>query len=118
MRISDWSSDVCSSDLLGLVVVDEARPGREAEPQAVRLPQALGNRLVQQLRLHRLEQAGLLGAPQAPGIHRDEDVGWAIGPTRSEEHTSETHALMRTPEAVVCETNKHKNDKTAKNITS
>src|SRR3546814_9504426 len=80
MRISDWSSDVCSSDLLGLVVVDEARPGREAEPQAVRVPQALGNRLVQQLRLHRLEQAGLLGAPQAPGIHRDEDVGWAIGP--------------------------------------
>src|SRR3546814_20090149 len=23
MRISDWSSDVCSSDLLGLVIVDE-----------------------------------------------------------------------------------------------
>src|SRR3546814_1173084 len=81
LRISEIlvGLDLAGLDL-GLVVVDEARPGREAEPQAVRVPQALGNRLVQQLRLHRLEQAGLLGAPQAPGIHRDEDVGWAIGP--------------------------------------
>src|SRR3546814_13096261 len=41
--------------------------------------QALGERRVQSLRLHRLEQGSLIGAPPAPGIHRDEDVGWAIG---------------------------------------
>src|SRR3546814_6564051 len=28
MRISDWSSDVCSSDLLGFMIVDAAQRGR------------------------------------------------------------------------------------------
>src|SRR3546814_15463660 len=86
LRISEIlvGLDLAGLDL-GLVVVDEARPGREAEPQAVRVPQALGTRLVQQLRLHRLAQAGLLGPPQAPGSHRHDTVGWAISPRALEQ---------------------------------
>src|SRR3546814_3386663 len=96
MRISDWSSDVCSSDLvefardaLAVFVVDVARLG---EAELARGP-------VQQLRaqarfefLH-LAADGGLGQAQGPG-GGDE--------ARSEEHTSELQSLMRISYAVFC----------------
>src|SRR3546814_19664240 len=36
MRISDWSSDVCSSDLAGTLAGDHGLPSDNAQPQDVR----------------------------------------------------------------------------------
>src|SRR3546814_5087352 len=103
MRISDWSSDVCSSDLremddaiVGKVgaVLDrrvgegaprEQRPGRAAHGVA-RRDQFVG----------RDRAAPLRDVPQAVG------VGAAAHRARSEEHTSELQSLMRISYAVFC----------------
>ncbi|MNT15331.1 hypothetical protein D3C72_1503800 [compost metagenome] len=70
-------------DLLGLhlggVVGHHAGAAREAEPLAVRRTQVGGNSLVQPVGVGRLEQAGVLGAPQGSRVGGDEDVGRAVG---------------------------------------
>src|SRR3546814_6342851 len=101
MRISDWSSDVCSSDLglphlvragsLGVELIgglyhDIGRTG----DQIVRLEQAVN-------RGFRYEVALLVGE-----AHR-QFAGAEIGRVgRSEEHTSELQSLMRISYAVFC----------------
>src|SRR3546814_6472760 len=108
MRISDWSSDVCSSDL-------QAATYRAAEPRAApKLGQPAASRYSQ----------GTLGGPtlRKRSICRPEcgDIGIACrhvgecvlrrlptelasgSPTRSEEHTSELQSLMRISYAVFC----------------
>src|SRR3546814_10118078 len=101
MRISDWSSDVCSSDLLdGLADLVELAKlaasglfdalnhigfGRDAcRPLVLRLQdhEGIGN-----VRRHRV--GGDLG-------------GTGLGKHRSEEHTSELQSLMRISYAVFC----------------
>src|SRR3546814_5697668 len=100
MRISDWSSDVCSSDL-----VHEA-------PDVL-----VGRHVVVHGGEHRpggVDQVGRLslslGHPDADGLHRAR-VGWrrsrpsardVAGEGRSEEHTSELQSLMRISYAVFC----------------
>src|SRR3546814_1268786 len=84
MRISDWSSDVCSSDLVG--------PGSRARPPA---PPRL------QLRGRHGLAARARGAGRGIGdlqrlVHR------RAGARRSEEHTSELQSLMRISYAVFC----------------
>src|SRR3546814_7780921 len=94
MRISDWSSDVCSSDLEG---ADEDRlPFRPH-----RFEQGRGfERAV-------LEQFGIFGRDDdaQPREERDdvdrEGDEEGIAP-RSEEHTSELQSLMRISYAVFC----------------
>src|SRR3546814_4828396 len=85
VRISDWSSDVCSSDLQGLRAglpvrgdVDPVCPGRQAR----QIVTATG-------------RAG--AAAGQPGGQ----VGGGDG-GRSEEHTSELQSLMRISYAVFC----------------
>src|SRR3546814_6590134 len=100
MRISDWSSDVCSSDLgIGIRSALEGRgPGDEhvgargdrqwcgaAVDAAVDFQPDVAARLVDHL-AHRLDLAKLAG---------DEAL-------RSEEHTSELQSLMRISYAVFC----------------
>src|SRR3546814_1870862 len=112
MRISDWSSDVCSSDLALLEVIDRGR-GMTAEfirrelfkPfssskaggfgigafEARALAQAMGGRIDVESR----PGAGsrfTLRLPLALGDFRG----------RSEEHTSELQSLMRISYAVFC----------------
>src|SRR3546814_8121720 len=107
MRISDWSSDVCSSDL--------ARRGPPAEDTVRQDPAR-----------HHAEDRRFRGIPR-PRHHRrpgdpDGDQGRAAGRglrdgagglmlrqvqheeslIRSEEHTSELQSLMRTSYAVFC----------------
>src|SRR3546814_17172062 len=53
MRISDWSSDVCSSDLRG-VTVNVVAPGFIATDMTRDLPEASKEALVQQIALGRL----------------------------------------------------------------
>src|SRR3546814_6412933 len=115
MRISDWSSDVCSSDLDGVV--------RHA-------PQPVGRFVAQLHQLCRLGSETSLIFLQLGGYdlqygfqrlgldsHRGDGMGEvfglpprrpAEGEPRSEEHTSELQSLMRNSYAAFCwKKNKH-----------
>src|SRR3546814_2252235 len=89
MRISDWSSDVCSSDLANAALreVGAAYP-RQAE--AVRGISRLWTNLA-----NRLARRGGKRPKQCD--------------MRSEEHTSELQSLMRNSYAVFCLKKKNKN---------
>src|SRR3546814_9040226 len=121
MRISDWSSDVCSSDLDG----DPDRTGERSRDRGSRGVSEPG-------RLQRGSPLGRSGQPPgsgtgadratgrrtlhgAGGIGRKENAGGGravVGiarlipcrrePRRSEEHTSELQSLMRISYAVFC----------------
>src|SRR3546814_10900628 len=85
MRISDWSSDVCSSDL----------------PMTLSFPDlAPDGRIVLLTGAGISKESGLDTFRDPDGVwarHRIEDVA-----TRSEEHTSELQSLMRISYAVFC----------------
>src|SRR3546814_4626612 len=105
MRISDWSSDVCSSDLLGFVhlfagAVERAlygvlHFGLGLVDGALRLGQR-GVRGRAGLLFRLVER--LVGLRHRPGC----------GVLRSEEPTSELPSLMRISYAVFCLKKKHK----------
>src|SRR3546814_10523774 len=131
MRISDWSSDVCSSDLLLQWQPAAALVGRDHDfvdaKRFCRLQQAEARIEQQPVRNdHRLardrneaddvERLAIAAAAQAavdqvrvrPGpVHQHpalEDLG--AEQVRSEEHTSELQSLMRISYAVFCLTKK------------
>src|SRR3546814_7869519 len=94
MRISDWSSDVCSSDLRGLLPFSMAAAEDAAADDA-----------------DEYERGGAAGqqAPAVRGKIRHERAPvracWAWARPcdgRSEEHTSELQSLMRNSYAVCC----------------
>src|SRR3546814_7618762 len=106
MRISDWSSDVCSSDLpkhyAATVTTDElARDARgrwEHSMDALRQTMLVQAQVVQNVEVDSGELARLVTQSQAA-------VGnlQALQATnRSEEHTSELQSLMRISYAVFC----------------
>src|SRR3546814_10775728 len=104
MRISDWSSDVCSSDLHKYSVLD----ARRREHALVAFVGALRSGLEPFLdddrhKGQRKHPAGHQHGPDAvvddPG-HEGEVVLQVVG--RSEEHTSELQSLMRISYAVLC----------------
>src|SRR3546814_8927916 len=120
MRISDWSSDVCSSDLLGLPAEGwpkalqakvlkgkpalTERPGKSLPPidlEAARsaAEQALGEELCDR---------NLASQLMYPKVYQDyvEHVKKYGDVSRSEEHTSELQSLMRISYAVFCLTKK------------
>src|SRR3546814_6322117 len=107
MRISDWSSDVCSSDLLDqimdevegetVVIVDD-------EDHRVLLPVTRCARKPHCF-ARRGEQRAGLGFAFALFIQRiavGDDAGAGLDVHRSEEHTSELQSLMRNSYAVFC----------------
>src|SRR3546814_2252913 len=92
MRISVWSSDVCSSDLAGIDVaaIGAVRPRRPSEDA----PAGGGSRRRGgRARSDQAADAVRPGDPQANCISRQ---------IRSEEHTSELQSLMRISYAVFC----------------
>src|SRR3546814_9063002 len=115
MRISDWSSDVCSSDLeivaIGGVLAPDGNGGRQPEVESMRVGQveakararavegpagtarAADRRhppvVSEQFELHHF-------TPRAPAERR------RLVAKRSEEHTSELQSLMRSSYAVFC----------------
>src|SRR3546814_6879746 len=100
MRISDWSSDVCSSDLQHLLHV--ARRDRLAG-----LP--LGSKAAKRGLFGRIDAlGGRLGAQCADrAIFAPKQRKWIIAVevhriARSEAHTSELQSLMRISYAVFC----------------
>src|SRR3546814_2701083 len=111
MRISDWSSDVCSSDL------QYDPEGRGPAPQRIGGRAAI-HRLEEQRNRNRERTGGPCdGKPgtQVPVPEHEQqraragDCGKDEG--RSEEHTSELQSLMRISYAVFClkKKNKHTN---------
>src|SRR3546814_3638508 len=104
MRISDWSSDVCSSDLVQQVfepLVLAAAKRRQVHPlgfgqQAAELHQQQVQVLDHTGHVLRVERQRLVEVAQ----HADEIDDQATG--RSEEHTSELQSLMRISYAVFC----------------
>src|SRR3546814_5518278 len=104
MRISDWSSDVCSSDLAVERLEGECVPGGQ------------GYRCLRRSRKSEFtkSQGSFLPGSRSPQ-HYDAPTGaavagacWSVrrgaGPrgSRSEEHTSELQSLMRISYAVFC----------------
>src|SRR3546814_6404071 len=103
MRISDWSSDVCSSDL------GSGNPLRRNKKPKTPAPSITQT------------SKRLLFTEKAPRIANIEMAGnrccGRIRMTRSEEHTSELQSLMRISYAVFCLKKKKYNNK-QKTITS
>src|SRR3546814_6777301 len=108
MRISDWSADVCSSDLLAVELGLDQRSGVQREVLVERVAQI-------NVGIHRILVADReAGAAIHIGFHVDpgqalagfgidalvEALRGLIG--RSEEHTSELQSLMRNSYAVSC----------------
>src|SRR3546814_6622527 len=110
MRISDWSSDVCSSDLLARRAVrggGAARPAgtrRRRSPQRRRDRARLGCRKGDRRACDRRHAAGSGRRDRAAPLS-DRQGGVR---TRSEEHTSELQSLMRISYAVFCLKKKNK----------
>src|SRR3546814_4449993 len=109
MRISDWSSDVCSSDLARALAAIQCpqrlRQGSTTDlrhPRVVRQP-GLRHRERQSDRTprqHRGAQNMVSAIKRTCGIAA---LGLlTLASTRSEEHTSELQSLMRISYAVFC----------------
>src|SRR3546814_10628806 len=119
MRISDWSSDVCSSDLarrwtgtrlerddaLREAVLDRLAQGWSPEQVAGRLARDVGHKVISHETIYRFVHAQL---------KRSNDRRWRFylpraKYKRSEEHTSELQSLMRISYAVFCLKKKKRN---------
>src|SRR3546814_6584645 len=103
MRISDWSSDVCSSDLKGALDRSKQRSWKNSsrpstfQQKSTPLPRSHGSSL--RLSAHSMTICSLHIArcrPEKPGNVR------LTLPLRSEEHTSELQSLLRISYAVFC----------------
>src|SRR3546814_9896147 len=115
MRISDWSSDVCSSDLRGfldlhlcgaLPAVADIVADRVVEQHAVLRNDA--DRGAQASLRHLRDVLAVYGDTAASRLIEAEEeprqgrLARARGADRSEEHTSELQSLMRNSYAVFC----------------
>src|SRR3546814_8088619 len=121
MRISDWSSDVCSSDL-----VNSSRSAyiMGSDGKRVRMRTAINDTRghIAELLAKALSQGSLDQALTAadkekllPFLKAYGDLGADYrftGTERSEEHTSELQSLMRTSYAVFCLKKKNKKSQT------
>src|SRR3546814_4976813 len=97
MRMSDWSSDVCSSDL-GIQVDVWGKFLRNDEPPCELLVVLFGA-LVSQQRERRISHHGPVH--RLP-VRRVAQTCGELRILRSEEHTSELQSLMRISYAVFC----------------
>src|SRR3546814_2144373 len=118
MRISDWSSDVCSSDLLtkrsedGVAFKSHLDGSRHllSPERSIEIQRLLGSNIV--MAFDELVPTTATREVQAAAM--DRSMRWAK--RRSEEHTSELQSLMRISYAVFCLKKKHKKIKKPKKI--
>src|SRR3546814_4636248 len=111
MRISDWSSDVCSSDLARRVQLHR-RPGQQGVDEAGEHRADAGGEVVAEAEGWVLVHVGALGELELHGVDAVRGTPMAagdvaaleaaVGGVRSEEHTSELQSLMRITYAVFC----------------
>src|SRR3546814_3037769 len=119
MRISDWSSDVCSSDLIrpAPAVRGRVRPAPRRlgvdRPAALaaaaaghgvqlRLPPASDRARRLPVRRRAAAPAVAVATVAADARRRRAAHGARVPPLRSEEHTSELQSLIRNSYAVFC----------------
>src|SRR3546814_7152078 len=122
MRVSDWSSDVCSSDLYVAAVYREKASGARADrPELLRMIADLQpGEVVIAEKIDRISRLPLTEAEQLvetirargarlaiPGVLDLSDLAADADGIRSEEHTSELQSLMRTSYAVLMFTTTH-----------
>src|SRR3546814_9395342 len=114
MRISDWSSDVCSSDLEVTERSAEAKGSVLMQPATLGMIRDGGVKKGDVLSVARL--AGIMGAKRTPDliplchplaltsvkVELTLDEERSAVDIRSEEHTSELQSLMRISYAVFC----------------
>src|SRR3546814_7148299 len=93
MRISDWSSDVCSSDLLDFETKIVAKPEAAA---------LLRKELARKAYKPEPIALGTNTDPYQPVERRLQITRGILEVLRSEEHTSELQSLMRISYAVFC----------------
>src|SRR3546814_10673354 len=109
MRISDWSSDVCSSDLRGADRPSLAVFRRDSLDRFVRFVEAVDDDRTVLGSCRRGSRDARRHGSQQP------DGGDPSGSNeRSEEHTSELQSLMRISYAVFCLKKKKKKNTTKK----
>src|SRR3546814_8759339 len=107
MRISDWSSDVCSSDLLS-----PRRSGRNDYSIGQDGTRALVSRTARIVVSAMTLEAGSVAQETADWLFSISDgrgLPGIDGLVRSEEHTSELQSLMRISYAVFCLKKKNRN---------
>src|SRR3546814_2435227 len=114
MRISDWSSDVCSSDLNGTVTAGNASGLNDGAAAVLMMTatEAKARGVAPMARLVAYAHAGV--DPKYMGIGPIPATRAAL---RSEEHTYELQSLMRTSYAVFCLKKKNKKHDRAQSIT-
>src|SRR3546814_3758667 len=114
MRISDWSSDGCSSDLSARnLLIERAR--RKAREQCIALPydeerdvpmQPEQTWRIEEADVRRIYRRTLRAMPRRTRriflMHRLKGMSYREIAERSEEHTSELQSLMRISYAVFC----------------
>src|SRR3546814_5722417 len=113
MRISDWSSDVCSSDLQICLAV-----AQEVVPVSLAPIWRIEGQNNANIAVFRGFDLGAKGQVIGRLPHRLVGLGAFAPVTRSEEHTSELQSLMRISYAVFCLKNKKiESISTAENLT-
>src|SRR3546814_4614245 len=108
MRISDWSSDVCSSYLVEALALERDEQRAAAVVDVERAGVGL-DRVDQHVRALQAATGPLGDARERQRVHA------LPSSIRSEEHTSELQSLMRISYAVFClkkKNRKHAHDKT------
>src|SRR3546814_10738833 len=103
MRISDWSSDVCSSDLQAHVEPGETHGGADAVRQRHQPAQAA--RVLQRPEIEQDCRGDAEADEVAQGVELGAERRGRLEEARhprSEEHTSELQSLMRISYAVFC----------------
>src|SRR3546814_8205513 len=115
MRISDWSSDVCSSDLTELTQAafagargdgnpdDVLSKSWRSRPGIIEFANAMFSDAFERMGLPAAQHAFSGAARSHVGFDRPPLAWWPlVGKARSEEHTSELQSLMRISYAVFC----------------
>src|SRR3546814_2949092 len=119
MRISDWSSDVCSSDLIANAILDGQFRDGDMLPSVRSLAAEEGaNPLTVAKAYQTFQDEGLVTVKRGVGMfvaqgatERLRDLmraDFLANVWRSEEHTSELQSLMRISYAVFCLKKKNK----------
>src|SRR3546814_9775339 len=126
MRISDWSSDVCSSDLLVerrrlFEFLLDHQPADEIDAHVEPAHEDERDRRDRQQRRDRERRVAQAHEIDVGVVGNHFQKTHRSGPVRSEEHTSELQSLMRISYAVFCLKKKKNNTKlkhTVYNISS